>query len=155
MSGRFPVISAKVLTASWPCAWVQCSARKMPGICPEIARKLPGKCPEFARNPNTITLYNFTANLHLVTSKVGLTGPSVIILYASTFVPKVKLVLLNRVIDQYLYTCSLKSHQAIAVLIHMAEWKFLCLQTIIYMLIYVTGAQIMYPELHMTNIHQS
>ena len=87
MSGRFPVISAKVLTASWPCAWVQCSARKMPGICPEIARKLPGKCPEFARNPNTITLYNFTANLQ-VTSKVGLTGHHNHT-YASSFVPKV------------------------------------------------------------------
>ena len=39
--------------------------------------------------------------------------------------------------------------------VHMAEWKILCLQTIIYKLIYATRAQIMHPELHMTHIHQS
>ena len=66
--------------------YVSC-ASAVPGKCPEFAQKLPRKCPEFARNPDTITLYNFTANLQ-GTSKVGLTGHHNHT-YASAFVPKV------------------------------------------------------------------
>ena len=110
---RHDVDSSK--TRGWVAAflWFQLRSLLPPGHVlgsSAVPGKMPGKCMEFARNPDTITLYNFTINLP-VTSKVE---QVITIIHMFLLLFQKSTSTINKVIGP-IFTMFSKTHQAIAV----------------------------------------